>query len=105
MWLASNANVCFGADCLTLGTNPNTFGFSFRRPIGSASTLFRRISARVKFGYYILNTYVPELDGGSRDIYAKWLEQIDAAESLGFDSLWVTEHHFRHFGGRCRVHR
>ena len=55
---------------------------------------------RVKFGYYILNTYVPESDGGSRDIYAKWLEQIDAAESLGFDSLWVTEHHFRHFGGQ-----
>lgn len=54
----------------------------------------------MKFGYYILNTYVPELDGGSRDMYAKWLEQIDAAESLGFDSLWVTEHHFRHFGGQ-----
>jgi len=54
----------------------------------------------VKFGYYILNTYVPELDGGSRDMYSKWLEQIDAAESLGFDSLWVTEHHFRHFGGQ-----
>jgi len=54
----------------------------------------------VKFGYYILNTYVPELDGGSREVYAKWLEQIDAAESLGFDSLWVTEHHFRHFGGQ-----
>jgi natural product biosynthesis luciferase-like monooxygenase protein len=54
----------------------------------------------VKFGYYILNTYVPELDGGSHEVYAKWLEQIDAAESLGFDSLWVTEHHFRYFGGQ-----
>ena len=53
----------------------------------------------VKFGYYILNTYVPELDGDSRSIYTRWLEQIDAAESLGFDSLWVTEHHFRRFGG------
>jgi len=54
----------------------------------------------VKFGYYILNTYVPELDGGSSELYAKWLAQIDAAEALGFDSLWVTEHHFRHFGGQ-----
>ena len=53
----------------------------------------------MKFGYYILNTYVPELDGDSRSIYRRWLEQIDCAESLGFDSLWVTEHHFRHFGG------
>ena len=54
---------------------------------------------RVNFGYYILNTYVPELDGDSRSIYQRWLEQIDAAETLGFDSLWVTEHHFRRFGG------
>ncbi|MGN6715920.1 MAG: LLM class flavin-dependent oxidoreductase, partial [Candidatus Binatia bacterium] len=55
--------------------------------------------AYVKFGYYILNTYVPELDGDSASVYGRWLEQIDAAESLGLDSLWVTEHHFRHFGG------
>lgn len=53
----------------------------------------------MKFGYYILNTYVPELDGDSRSIYRRWLEQMDAAESLGFDSFWVTEHHFRNFGG------
>jgi natural product biosynthesis luciferase-like monooxygenase protein len=53
----------------------------------------------VKFGYYLLNTYVPELDGESPELYARWLEQIDAAEDLGFDSLWVTEHHFRYFGG------
>jgi natural product biosynthesis luciferase-like monooxygenase protein len=53
----------------------------------------------VKFGYYILNTYVPELDGDSPELYSRWLEQIDAAEDLGFDSLWITEHHFRYFGG------
>jgi natural product biosynthesis luciferase-like monooxygenase protein len=53
----------------------------------------------MKFGYYILNTYVPELDGASRELYARWLEQIDAAENLRFDSLWATEHHFRYFGG------
>ena len=70
-------------------------GWATRLPVGGEGEL-----ARVKFGYYILNTYVPELDGGSRDVYAKWLEQMDAAESLGFDSLWVTEHHFRHFGGQ-----
>ncbi len=53
----------------------------------------------MKFGYYLLNTYVPELDGDSTAVYSHWLEQFDAAESLGFDSLWVTEHHFRNFGG------
>ncbi len=53
----------------------------------------------MKFGYYILNTYVPELDGDSASVYRHWLEQFDAAEALGFDSLWVTEHHFRNFGG------
>ena len=53
----------------------------------------------MKFGYYILNTYVPELDGESPELYAHWLEQIDAAEDLGFDSFWATEHHFRYFGG------
>ena len=37
----------------------------------------------MKFGYYILNTYVPELDGDSRELYSRWLEQIDAAEALG----------------------
>ena len=53
----------------------------------------------MKFGYYFLNTYVPELDGESSELYAHWLEQIDAAEALGFDSLWATEHHLRYFGG------
>lgn len=53
----------------------------------------------MKFGYYILNTYVPELDGEGPELYSHWLEQFDAAEDLGFDSLWVTEHHFRYFGG------
>jgi hypothetical protein len=55
--------------------------------------------AIVKFGYYFLNTYVPELDGESPELYSHWLEQIDAAEALGFDSMWTTEHHFRYFGG------
>ena len=40
--------------------------------------------ASVKFGYYLLNTYVPELDGESPELYTHWLEQIDLAESLRF---------------------
>ena len=52
----------------------------------------------VKFGYYLLNTYVPELDGESPELYARWLSRSNGRK-LGFDSLWVTEHHFRYFGG------
>ncbi len=53
----------------------------------------------MRFGYCILNTYVPELDGPARSLYAHYLDQVDRAEALGFDSVWVTEHHFRSFGG------
>jgi len=79
-------------------------GQAWRKDFGAAERAARADAIKgdfklVKFGYYILNTYVPELDGESPELYSHWLEQIDAAEALGFDSLWVTEHHFRHFGG------
>lgn len=44
----------------------------------------------MRFGYYFIHTYVPELDGPGPELYARWLEQIDAAEDLGFDSLWAS---------------
>jgi alkanesulfonate monooxygenase SsuD/methylene tetrahydromethanopterin reductase-like flavin-dependent oxidoreductase (luciferase family) len=53
----------------------------------------------VQFGYYVLNTYVPELDGPAAAVYGRYLEQIDAVEAVGFDTVWVTEHHFAYFGG------
>jgi natural product biosynthesis luciferase-like monooxygenase protein len=53
----------------------------------------------VEFGYYVLNTYVPELDGPAADLYGRYFEQIEAAEHVGFDHVWVTEHHFDYFGG------
>jgi hypothetical protein len=31
------------------------------------------------FGYYILNIYVPERDGPAASLYARYLEQVDAA--------------------------
>src|SRR5579883_552821 len=53
----------------------------------------------MKFDYYIFNSYVPELDGDASDLYAKWLEQIDVADELGFTTAWFTEHHFHQLGG------
>jgi alkanesulfonate monooxygenase SsuD/methylene tetrahydromethanopterin reductase-like flavin-dependent oxidoreductase (luciferase family) len=53
----------------------------------------------MQFAYYILNTYVPELDGPPAAVYARYFEQIEAAEAAGFDAVWVTEHHLSYFGG------
>ena len=53
----------------------------------------------MKFDYYLLNTYYPELDGPAPRLYASWMEQALLAEAEGYDTLWATEHHFRDFGG------
>jgi alkanesulfonate monooxygenase SsuD/methylene tetrahydromethanopterin reductase-like flavin-dependent oxidoreductase (luciferase family) len=53
----------------------------------------------VNLGYYILNTYQPERDGDAASLYGRYLEQVEAAEALGFRTVWATEHHFHHFGG------
>jgi alkanesulfonate monooxygenase SsuD/methylene tetrahydromethanopterin reductase-like flavin-dependent oxidoreductase (luciferase family) len=53
----------------------------------------------MKFDLYIFNSYVPELDGDGPELYAKWLEQAELAEELGFHCVWLTEHHFGRFGG------
>jgi natural product biosynthesis luciferase-like monooxygenase protein len=53
----------------------------------------------MKFGMLLLPTYVPELDGSEAETYAKMLAQVDHAEALGFESVWLTEHHFTDYGG------
>src|SRR4051812_5861357 len=53
----------------------------------------------MKFGILFLPTYVPELDGSEAQAYQNMLEQVDRAEALGFESVWLTEHHFQYYGG------
>ncbi len=53
----------------------------------------------MKFGLLYLPTYLPELDGPPAEFYAHMLEQIELADALGYDSVWLTEHHFDHYGG------
>jgi alkanesulfonate monooxygenase SsuD/methylene tetrahydromethanopterin reductase-like flavin-dependent oxidoreductase (luciferase family) len=53
----------------------------------------------VESAYYVLNTYVPELDGPPAAVYEHYFEQIAAAEEVGFDAVWVTEHHLSRYGG------
>jgi natural product biosynthesis luciferase-like monooxygenase protein len=53
----------------------------------------------VKFGVLYLPTYVPELDGPEATFYAHMLEQIELADELGYETVWLTEHHFDVYGG------
>ncbi len=53
----------------------------------------------VKFGVLYLPTYVPELDGPEGTFYARMLEQIELADGLGYETVWLTEHHFDVYGG------
>jgi natural product biosynthesis luciferase-like monooxygenase protein len=53
----------------------------------------------VKFGVLYLPTYVPELDGPEAQFYARMLEQTQLADELGYETVWLTEHHFDVYGG------
>jgi len=33
-------------------------------------------------------------------VYQEGIEQMAAAEAIGFHTLWFTEHHFSAYGGR-----
>jgi natural product biosynthesis luciferase-like monooxygenase protein len=55
--------------------------------------------AVMKFGAHYLPTYIPELDGPVTEFYRRMFEQIEELDRLGFDHVWVTEHHFGDYGG------
>ena len=50
----------------------------------------------MNFGTFLL-LQSPEMLPSS-EVYARALEQADAAEDLGFDSVWLAEHHFSSYG-------
>jgi alkanesulfonate monooxygenase SsuD/methylene tetrahydromethanopterin reductase-like flavin-dependent oxidoreductase (luciferase family) len=53
----------------------------------------------MKFGSHYLPTYVPDLDGSVPEFYQKMFAQMEEMDRLGYDHIWVTEHHFAHYGG------
>src|SRR2546428_13335868 len=53
----------------------------------------------MKFGAHYLPTYVPDLDGAAPEFYRRMFAQMEELDRLGFDHLWVTEHHFGEYGG------
>ena len=53
----------------------------------------------MKFGAHYLPTYVPDLDGPLPEYYRRMFEQMEEMDRLGYDDIWVTEHHFAMYGG------
>ncbi len=52
----------------------------------------------MKFALFLLGSWTePEADAQSR-IFGEMLEQIEYAEELGFDSIWIAEHHSSRYG-------
>lgn len=52
----------------------------------------------MKFGIFILPSW-PEAEPSHQGrIYHEAVEQIQYAEALGFDAVWLAEHHFTRFG-------
>ena len=53
----------------------------------------------MKFGAHYLPTYVPDLDGPTNEFYQRMFGQMEEMDRLGYDQIWVTEHHFAMYGG------
>ena len=52
----------------------------------------------MKFALFLLGSWTePEVSAQSR-IFGKMLEQVEYAEGLGFDSIWIAEHHSSRYG-------
>jgi alkanesulfonate monooxygenase SsuD/methylene tetrahydromethanopterin reductase-like flavin-dependent oxidoreductase (luciferase family) len=49
---------------------------------------------KIKVGYQLDCRNPPGSNRSFRELYDASLAQVTAAESLGFDSIWLTEHHF-----------
>ena len=49
---------------------------------------------KVKVGYQFDFRNPPNSGRGFRDLYDAMFSQVDAVEAAGFNSIWLTEHHF-----------
>jgi natural product biosynthesis luciferase-like monooxygenase protein len=53
----------------------------------------------MRHGLFYLPSSLPETRSGGVDRLRAVVEQTSYAEQLGFDSVWLAEHHFHSFGG------
>lgn len=53
----------------------------------------------MKFGIFsVVDHYPNELERTTGQLFEELLEQVEAADQLGFDSFWIAEHHFHEYG-------
>src|SRR4051812_16096766 len=53
----------------------------------------------MQFGAYAMPSYRPEFGGTPGGFLRATVDHLASAEALGFDSVWVNEHHFHEYGG------
>src|SRR4051794_40018625 len=76
---------------------------AWRRPAytdGRIGRLGQRETAgtAVRFGIFSVQDYHPDLGIGQAAYLEQVLARMRHAESLGFDSFWLAEHHFNNYG-------
>src|SRR4029434_5707721 len=52
----------------------------------------------MKFALFILASWTENAAAHQRRIYQEALEQVRYAEVLGFDAVWIAEHHSSRYG-------
>jgi alkanesulfonate monooxygenase SsuD/methylene tetrahydromethanopterin reductase-like flavin-dependent oxidoreductase (luciferase family) len=57
------------------------------------------MAQRLTFGAYALPSYHAESDPSQGTFMRQLIDLLAAAEPLGFDSVWINEHHFDSWGG------
>ena len=57
------------------------------------------IAPAMRFGLFYLPSSLPTTRAEGSERLRAIMEQAGYAEQLGFDSIWLAEHHFHSFGG------
>src|SRR4051794_28895520 len=53
----------------------------------------------MKFAAYAMPSYAPEFGLTQGEFMRATVDHLVSADALGFDSVWVNEHHFHQYGG------
>ena len=52
----------------------------------------------MKFALFLLGSWTEDETSAQSRIFGEMLEQVEYAEELGFDSIWIAEHHSSRYG-------